>query len=1064
MKKTALTIGLLFFLLIIPLFAAAQTEVTYPAIPGVLSPQEIIETAETEADILPLFIAYLLRLLLVVSVAVVVLTIIYGGFLHFLSEDDIEKKKAAKSWILSALHGALIIFFSYSILHAISPRLAVFQLTDLTERERGTQVDLEWRLRDTYFQVPLGLLVENAALNVNARDKIYDVLDAVDDAENVANAIVDGGEQLLEIIEECPEGMSCDCDEPYFYPSPIPFFPRFPHMRPSNTLIIPEDIDRRSVMPSDAPHGLHIVLMEKAIEKIKTEIEITGENEFTRELKIVVEKLEALLDANPTTESLRDIREELDNLLQKHKIRVKNLNKETKNALEGLLSALPLSRTGFNDSTYYAQFENPWGPMPFGRTSTFANAGCYVVSVAMVIDTLLDQKVTPIDVRNYSLPYIVNGTTYGVVQNAANQYPELEAEKLPTIEAILGALDQGHMVIMGGTGPPHNISRSGGGHAYVFTGIDRDKGVVYRSDPGQPYWQTLPIHEFKRNNPTMADTIYRRSGAEQEDDFLYATLSNLKNFLLPIAEERINFLFSLFAEIFKTEEVQASCCPPCPEISPAVRMKIGEIRAYMGLFRYHLLKLIDTKAPFEENLFQLYKTSMIKTLGAKNLVTYTTLLLNRRHHEREEIDITTYEESKEIVSYYWNLWYYWDWRKWIEDTIYKVKIEGEIVEENDPVSFYLETPRHEKIIRDAERLARRENWETRRSIPPYVWWYFNRFTELPPILPFNARQDKREIPPFIWWAIVEKPMSIGPDEGRYPPCPCPEHPPCPTWPLTSGLIDKESPLYALRQSAEKMIEDLSQGMVADYVTATENIPQDISPEEFEEMFDSPAEFLTCGMEIPVGEPIDIIWNYYTELLDTIDDYLVAGVCFYELQEIMNRLAEGCSCPCSSCSGCDEDPPYCGNCVLTCDKEEIYRAYEDVLAQREVLAEIRDKIAYLVTGYFNIETENVCHPLNQDIRSEGEKAVCAGGGSVTITKHELITRKLNYSRAELDACVTRPEHFEDTLEGKRAGKIPLFGPIVEEEDLPRYTKTKRDGAVVNTHDLNWFCCSYTSLEE
>ncbi len=1063
MKKTVLISGLIFCFLLLPLLAFAQTEVIYPSIPGTFSLQEITESAETGADALPLFAAYLFRLLLVVSISVVLLVIIYGGLLYIFSGDDIEKKKKARGWITSAIHGTVILLISHSILYAISPRLLTFQLTDLEERRRISQIDLEWRIKDAYFQVPLGRLIENAALNVNARDKVYDVLDAVDEAEREADAVVEGGHQLLEIIEECPEGRECDCDEPYFYPHPIPFSPHLPHARPPNALIMPEDISRNFIAFSQAPHGLRKTLINNAVGKAKVEIETLRESDFKDELEKIVEKLETLMDKGPTTESLREIRGEMDRFLKKYEQEIGVLSGEMKDALENLVNVLPKARTGFNDSTYYAQFEDPWGPMPFGRTTTFASAGCYVTSVAMVVDSLLEQKVTPIDVRSYSLAYIGNGTTYNVVHNAANQYPELEAKKLPTMEAILGALDQGHMVIMGGGGTPHSSTRTGL-HAYVLTGIDREKGVVYRSDPSVPYWQTLPIHELKRNNPNIADTIYRRSGAENENSLFYAFLNNMKIFPFSALESGINLLSSFFAEMLKTEEARASCCDPCPEISPSVRMKIAEIRYYMEKFKYHLIRLVDAKAPLEEDIFQLHKASMIKTLGAKHIVPYTSFLLDRRYREKEEVEVVSYQETKELPSYYRTTLYYWDWEKWIENIIYKTRVGGEIVEENDPTTFYLKKPKDDEIIRDAERLAREENWQTRRAIPPYVWWYLEKAPVFPPILPVNPRRDKSEIPPFLWWHIVEKPLSVGPDEGRYPPCPCPQSPPCPTFPIRSQSVNKENPLYVLRQDIEETIKNLPQKIAVDYATAVENIPQDIAPDEFKEMFDSPAEYLTCGMEIPVGEPIDIIWNHYTSLLNTIDDYLVEGACFLELQEIMNRLAEPCSCPCTSCSGCDEDPPYCGECDLTCDKEAIYAAHNDVLESRERLRDIRNRIALLTAGYFNAPTENVCHRLNEDIRSTEERAICAAGGSKSITKHELITRKLNYSRAELDACITRPEHFEDTLEGKRTGKIPLFGPVVEEEDLPRYTKTRKDGFVVNTHNLNWFCCSYTPLKE
>jgi len=1045
MKKAIIIAGIAIAIFSFPLSVFSQTEVTYPSLPGIgiPTPQEAVREAGFEEDVFPVFMAYLFNLLLMAALLTTVGVVIYGGVLYAFSGENPEKKKEARRWIISAFQGAFIVLFSHTFLYALDTGFVVFRARELAETRRIERVDLEWTIKDIYFQVPLGLLIEDAGLNENARDKFYDILDATDEAESQADAVVQGGEQLLEIIEECPEGMTCDCDEPFFYPYPIPYSPHFPHPRPQGGLISPPNLERAFSM--ERPSGLQIKIKQRSLKEAERELERISDEEIRKEFKEFFEKVERLIQQRASTEDFRDARREMESLLSSREKEIEGLRKRKREAIEDVLHALPLADTGYGGTTYYAQFDPQWGDMLYG-THTFRDSACYGASVAMVIDTLLDREVDPVDIRNISRPFIVNGSIHGIVPNAANYYG-LSYQRFETMEQVLSALDKGRMVVMTGGGMPHNMSRAGG-HAYVLSGIDREKGVVYRSDPGHAYLETLPIHEIKRSNPNFAHTIYKGGGAERIGDFLASVFNNLKmETVLPKGEVPVSLL-SFFRDDIQTA-VAGDCCPDCPEISPAIQEKLAEINYFLALFRNSLLRMIDTKYPLEQDIYHLYKGVMVKSLGSESVIPYTTLLLNRRHHEREEVYFETYEETQEVASHYRSHWYFWNWRQWLENITYKVRVGGEIRKENDPVSFYLERPRNDDTISEAKELARRENWQSRRAIPPYLWWYLDRTPDNPPIVCAECVY-KRNIPPYLWWYIVERPMSIGPDEGRYPPCP--------GGPIA---IDSEDPLYLARQIIKEELERLPPEEVA--LASTENLPEDLTPEEFEEMMEeeeeeamlretgAPGDYLTCGMEIPVGETVELVRNHLQKTLRAIDDYLVEGVCFIELQEIMNRLAAGCSCPCTTCTSCDDPDEDCGQCILTCDKDEIYRAYQDVLESRERLKEKRNRIAQLTAGYFESPTENLCHNLNQDVREEGE-------GCGNITMHELVTRKLNYSRAQLDACGTRPEHLDDVAEGEREGKMPLFGPIVEERSLSRQTKTSKEGVMVNTNDFNWFCCS------
>ncbi len=211
MKKYFLFILLLLVFIITPFLGDCSTEVTYPTLPGVVSPQDIVKEVEREEDVLPLFITYIFNLLLIVSAVVAVVVIIYGGFLFITASDDPEKKQNAKKWILSAFQGAIIVLLSYTILFTLDSRLVLFRQIDLEEQTDIDSVGLEWEVRNIYFQIPLGLILEDAILNDIGKSKINDVFTATQKTEQSADNIKKASIELMEIIERCPVGEKC-CD------------------------------------------------------------------------------------------------------------------------------------------------------------------------------------------------------------------------------------------------------------------------------------------------------------------------------------------------------------------------------------------------------------------------------------------------------------------------------------------------------------------------------------------------------------------------------------------------------------------------------------------------------------------------------------------------------------------------------------------------------------------------------------------------------------------------------------------------------------------------------------
>jgi hypothetical protein len=358
--------------------------------------------------------------------------------------------------------------------------------------------------------------------------------------------------------------------------------------------------------------------------------------------------------------------------------------------------------------------------------------------------------------------------------------------------------------------------------------------------------------------------------------------------------------------------------------------------------------------------------------------------------------------------------------------LYQIEVGGRIVEENDPTIFYLKRPESNKEIADALRLAqeaKQNDIQTLGKVSDFQSSYTP--TTLEKVIAFVKNiifRNKNSIV-FAQEGMEDLERCIA----------------------NKGVdISKLSP-----QDFDKLLKECE-------ISVDITTPIKITDIKVK----SPSDYLSCGMEIPVGEVFELTWDHLIEILDTIDEYVAEGRKLIEQQAKMNELARPCDCPCEGDEGC---PTSCGACDLKCDLEAIRAAHQEVLKTREKMKEIAAHIELLTDGFFNIPTEDVCNPLNEEVRDDEEKSLCQGGGSKLISKHELITRKLNYSRYSFDECTTRPEHMEDVLEGRRAGKIPLFGPFVQEKDLERYTKTKKGNFMVNTSDFNWFCCS-DSVEE
>lgn len=1079
---------IVFFAFFIALGVSAQTEVIYPSLPGVVAPQEIAGHVGSQEEIFPLFMAYLFRLIVSVSVVVCLGIIFYGGVLYIISAGNPEKRYNAKSWILSALHGALVIFASYAFLFALDSRLVVFNLNKLEDGKGLESVTLQWTIKQAYFQIPFGLLVEEAATNENARDRFYDILDAVYDAEDTADAILWGGKDLLGIIDVCPIGMECCDDFPFCEWPPIPFamLQRPKEPRPNldcfwNSLAKRAPNIVAVVRPSLKHLDPGSVAKFLNIEDTKQKIKITL-NEFedvvTDFFPPRIQEEDSLF---PLQEALLEIIRELDEILLHQKTGfdlVIEIRKVTRK-IDVLIEKYPILRDppfweviqkmsgdwilgsesmakgekGFKETPYIEQDDIRWRHIRYNY-DTFYSSACLLASTVMAFNNL-NVEIDLFDALRFSKE---NGHAAGVMGGTMFTFPchfasvnGLDCKRVTRpgpshFNEMINWLESKGPIVIGGKGHPWSM---GGGHAILLTGVDRGKRIIYLNDSSRAFLHSVTFGEVLANMPIELAYLSKRETSIITPEEIPAVCEKTSN------------------------EVLASHGGgdgSCPEISCAIAKKINEIMLYMFKHERDLWVIFFAKDLKKEGLYQLYKALMLKSLGIEHLLSYGSLLSEKSvFNDKEEVLIETDRDFTKIHRYNTSgeSPYIWDWQKWINNIVYKQDIDCHVTISNDPATFYLRKPDADEIIKDAliglaysrkqadiqylqiERLLKKDTLLSQvegvvkevfssqyidlffsspiikkqlesLKISPEIVWYYNRFVKTrSPLLKASLSPDYNAV-------MILNNYFL--ENGINP-----------------SLITEEEFLRILR------LLDIS----PQSVTLAQIRNTDIT---------HPSDYLTCGMEIPVGETFQLIWDHFIDLLFTMDGYIVEGLYLLELQEYMNYLASFCSCPCMD-PCCECMPPAPGACVLTCDKAQINALYYGKIVPTRVrMFNIAEYIKHLTQGFFRNPSENICDSLNQDIRDDEEKRLCNSGGKRFITKHELITRKLSYSRYALDECTIRPDQIGDVLEGTTAGRTPIFGPYAEEKDLKRFTKTKKDGAMINTHEFNWFCCFDTKLDQ
>jgi hypothetical protein len=1332
MKKTSLLCIIFLFL---PNFIFAQTEVEYPALLRSIPPQEITEFAVSEQEAFFLYVSYLFEFLLIISILVVIGIAVLGGTLYLISSGDLSKKRSAKSWMVSALQGMVIISVSYLLLFTINHSLVLFQQKELMETDvlEAGQEYLEKDIMRMYFQIPLGLLIEDAVLNENAENKLNDVLDATNQAEGSSNDIEKGSKELLKIIESCPQGSPC-CEKE---------MNSFLYMDQGGLLGLAQKVEKKITqeeertkkeedrikkekerLPTLSREEQEVLMSQlerdiKQVEEDKKELEEDAKylNKIIKEAQEGTKKEET--DESPLADHDRMAEENWEEQLERDREKLKEMREkereEFEEEIESLSSMMPfqididlspeaqerafeeakerwdtkpewqkniekgIQRTGdlffygalqdifgregigsyswddvFADEIMFGNDYN-WEPQTTGENIlvgagrittvilgtaaisstlpvkffTFSTKAANLISKTIGASPKL-AKIIQGGVNVFSREAVIDflwigglqflhseGTTgeklliagregfiSGVMAVGTRGLIRLGSPLVKRIKRTSDNLDIDMGTSRKTTSVPRNVKpeemaqyhpgqwaegvRRYGEHNYIpdiekyiesqrgfpirivsLENMKTNKGIEHgllfeslisnpRQIPGNAnviiyghghgYWgsktdiwragdSNIPMKKVLQNNigneeiglvitcnsnvpaffkdaqgflfynsgrritPVYGQELRGITGTRNIDiDIVFE--KNIPQSARPINPEievdfllpRLDLFFSInnnifFANLFSVKYVEASSswqtggprgpddspeagvnwlwqidkdgnptgyyiredghifregmidleeivddkeiidereepkereeeeeeeddeeeeeeatCPSCPNINPPVQAKISEIESYMSQLSSDLDELLLAKEPIKEDLYQLYKVIMLKSLGNRHVINYNSLLLERRRYDRESVIIDTDREILQIGSYFW------DWTQWIGNILYQIEVNGKILEENDPVTFYLRMPENKQIIKNALELAQEAKKNDIQAL--------GKYKKVEHVFSFN----------FFQKAIIFAEKIFKKDvRGVY----------------------AETKLEELDRCIREKNLDLSVVEINEIVEIC-----GLAFDKTELQFRSLGDYLSCGMEIPAGETLELTWNHLMEVLDTVDKYEGEGRKLIEQQAKMNELSRQCNCPCQR----EMCPSFCGQCSLTCNLGAIKNAHQDVLETKEKMGEIADYIRLLTDGHFKALTEDICDSINEDIRDEEEKAICHKGGSKLITNHELITRKLNYSRFSFDECTTRPEHIEDALEGRRTGKVPVFGPLAEERDLQRYTKRQEKGTLVNTNDLNWFCCS------
>jgi hypothetical protein len=169
-KSKILVLFLLLFLFLGASFVFAQKslEVTYPQIPGALTPT-------TTKTALPDYIRYIFQLSLFVGALIAFGSFIYGGVRYLISGGSPSAQKDAQSQMSAGILGLIILISTYIILNTINPQLVTFEVSLPPGISTTLRAPAPSKIKPaSYVEIPLGGLIENLWVKKNVECYYFD--------------------------------------------------------------------------------------------------------------------------------------------------------------------------------------------------------------------------------------------------------------------------------------------------------------------------------------------------------------------------------------------------------------------------------------------------------------------------------------------------------------------------------------------------------------------------------------------------------------------------------------------------------------------------------------------------------------------------------------------------------------------------------------------------------------------------------------------------------------------------------------------------------------------------
>lgn len=199
------------------------------------------------------------------------------------------------------------------------------------------------------------------------------------------------------------------------------------------------------------------------------------------------------------TDESRSRRRYYASLMRKYKAEMDRLAKAIESLLDSIKSAKIKSQANF---VQYYQYN--YKDASYGYGTTIAETGCGPTAMAMVISTLTDKEVTPIDAANWSLDHgyrcYGNGTYWSYFDAYAKENGLECTQSSINADSITANLKEGNPVII--SVGPGTFTKNG--HFIVLTGMT-DDGQITVADPNSE----------ERSSKTYDLNVFLNEGTQQ---------------------------------------------------------------------------------------------------------------------------------------------------------------------------------------------------------------------------------------------------------------------------------------------------------------------------------------------------------------------------------------------------------------------------------------------------------------------------------------------------------------------------------------------------------------------